>query len=259
MFTIYHFIWLAICAVIIALAIRYLDRTKPSLETVLGYACWVAAASELIKVLTHTQMVPNAAGTSMHVFMEWRHMPLHLCSIQILLIFYTRFTESKRNRDVILAFMYPTCLIGAALALLLPSIFSRDVQPAQTFLTPIAYQFFLYHSMLVILGIYIARCGEVELSIRRLKSTLGIMAGLAVFSIYANSALSYAVYEGHELVSVETTPNFFFTFKTPIGIALNTKWQWLLYLCIIVVLAIGLISLFYLPYIREELKQRKKA
>ena len=208
----------------------------------------LAALSEVVKILTYAQMVPTADGTAMNMFIERRHLPLHLCSIQIFLIFYARFSESLRNRETILAFMYPTCIAGAASALLLPSIFSADVAPAAAFTSPIAYQFFIYHSMLIVLGIYIARSGEVELTFKRFWPTLAIFYAFGFISLYLNSAFAYATYSGTELLSVENTPNFFFTFRTPIGIALTEIWQWYVYIAILAVLAFLLIGAFFLPF-----------
>ena len=248
MFSIQHFIWLAISAVGIFLSLRYILAQKTSLKQVLTVACVLAFISELIKIFANIQMVPTADGSAMHMFMEWRHLPFHLCSIQIFLIFYTRFTESERNREIILAFMYPTCILGALMAILMPSIFTNGITPAQAFTHPIAYQFFVYHSMLIILGVYIAKSDEVNIKFSHLYSTLGIMAAFTVFSIYLNSAFAYPTYTGTELLSVENTPNFFFTFRTPIGLLLTEIWQWYVYLAIIVTLAVVLSTLFYLPF-----------
>ena len=248
MFSPQHLVWLAICAVAIFLTLRELLARKLPLEQVLSASCVLAAASEFIKLLTYIQMVPTADGSAMHMFIEWRHLPFHLCSIQIFLIFYVRLTASARNREVILAFMYPTCILGALMAILMPSIFTNGITPAQAFTHPIAYQFFVYHSMLIILGVYIAKSDEVNIKFSHLYSTLGIMAAFTVLSIYLNSAFAYPTYSGTELLSVENTPNFFFTFRTPIGILLTEIWQWYLYLAIIVALAIVLITLFYLPF-----------
>ena len=43
-----------------------------------------------------------------------------------------------------------TALIGAALALAMPSIFSSTIEVSQAFTHPLAYQFFLYHSTVVV-------------------------------------------------------------------------------------------------------------
>ena len=254
MFSAQHIIWLVICATIVVLSLRTLLTKKVPLEKVLSIACVICALSEVVKLFTYVQMVPTADGSTLNMFIEHRHLPLHLCSIQILFIFYTRFTESRRNRETLLAFMYPTCIIGAAMALLLPTLFN-DISTSQAFTHPIAYQFFLYHTMLIVLGFYIARSGEVDIRFSHLFSTLGILFALGLLSIYVNSATAHVTYAGTQLLSVETTPNFFFTYRTPIGIALTQMWQWYLYIAIIAALAIILITLFYLPFRKKGAKQ----
>ena len=248
MFSIYHFAWLAIDAVLIAFGLRFLKQKQPSLEQFFNWACIIAAISEFIKVFANIGMVPSADGSAMHMFMEWRHLPFHLCSIQIFFIFYVRFAESERRRETALAFMYPTCIAGAVSALLLPSIYTNGIRPDQSFTHPIGYQFYLYHAVLIVLGVYIATSGQVNIRWRHLRSTLAIMLALGLGSIYLNSAFAYPTYEGTTLLSVENTPNFFFTFRTPIGLALTEMWQWFVYLGIIAALMVGVITLFYLPF-----------
>ena len=253
MFSPQHIIWLVICAVGIVMTLRKLLSANLPLDKLLNVACVLVVISELIKIIANIEMVPSADGTAMHMFMEWRHLPFHLCSIQIFLIFYVRFAESARRRETILAFMYPTCIFGAFLALALPSIFTNGIEPSQAFTHPIAYQFFVYHSLLIILGVYIVRCGEVKISFaRHLRSSLAILLAFGMFSVYANSALAYVTYDGTQLLSVENTPNFFFTYRTPVGIALTEIWQWYVYIAIIAALAVLVFTLFYLPFRGKE-------
>ena len=248
MFSIPHLIWLAISIAGIFFVSRWMLSKHLPLEKLLNVACILAVISEIIKIFANIQTVPSADGTAMHMFMEWRHLPFHLCSIQIFLIFYVRFAESKRNRRAILAFMYPTCIIGAFFALLLPSIFTNGITPAQAFTHPIGYQFFIYHSMLIILGIYIARSGEVKLTFKHFWSTIALVYAFGFISLYLNSAFAYPIYAGTTLLSVENTPNFFFTFRTPINLALTAQWQWFVYIGILAVLAFVLVGAFFLPF-----------
>ena len=240
MFTVYHFLWLGVSAALIAGALWLLRRRRPPLQRVLSVCCALSVASELVKALSVVEMVPSADGSMLLPYIELQHLPLHLCSIQILLIFYARFARPGRGRTAVLAFMYPTCLIGAVLALAMPSIFSTSLPASQAFAHPLAYQFFLYHSMLVVLGAYIPCCGEVELRPRHYFSTLGLLA----------------TYEDGELVSVEYATNFFFTYKPPLPIPLTSVGQWLAYLAVICLLAVALVGLCYLPVF---LHARKKA
>ncbi len=257
MFTLNHFIWLAVCLLVGVISAAYLRKYRPSLRTVLSVACVGCIISEVIKTFSVLKMVPSADGSSMHLILEMQHLPLHLCSIQIIFIFMARFAHNKKTVETILAFMYPTCTLGALFALALPSIFSASIKVSQAFTHPLAYQFFLFHTMLVILGTYIALSGEVDIRPRHYLSTLGILAGLAFLSLYLNSIFAETTYVNGELVSVDYSPNFFFTQDTPIGIELYEKWQWYLYMAIIVALAVVLIGLFYLPFFIKAAKLKK--
>ena len=248
MFSIQHLIWLAISVCLIVALSSVISRRRPSLNQILTSACVLAVISESIRLLTYIQMVPSADGSALNLFIEWRHLPLHLCSVQLFLIFYVRFSESERRRETLLAFMYPTCIVGAAFALLLPSIFTNGIEPSEAFTSPIAYQFFSYHSMLVVLGIAIARSDEVTIRFSHLFSTLAILGVFTLLSVYVNSAFAYVTYRGTQLLSVENTPNFFFTYRTPVGIQLTALWQWYVYLAILIALAVVLMTLFYLPF-----------
>lgn len=254
MFTVYHFVWLAIRAAVIAGALAFLQRRRPPLKSVLSICCVLCVLSELVKDLSVIKMVPSADGSMLLPYMEMQHLPFHLCSIQILLIFFVRFARPGKARTMVLAFMYPTALIGAALALAMPSIFSSSIEVSQAFTHPLAYQFFLYHSMLVVLGAYIPLCGEVELRPKHYFSTLGILGALAMASLYLNSMFA-ATYEDGELISVEYATNFFFTYKPPLPIPLTSVGQWLAYLAVICLPAAVLVGLCYLPVLRRAKKE----
>ena len=255
MFTVYHFVWLAVCAALIAGALAFLQRRRPPLKTVLTVCCGLCVASELVKDLSVIQMVPSADGSMLLPYREMQHLPLHLCSIQILLIFFVRFARPGPARTTVLAFIYPTALIGAALALAMPSIFSTSISVSQAFTHPLAYQFFLYHSMLVVLGAYIPLCGEARLRPGHYFSTLGILGTMAMASLYLNSMFAAATYEDGELISVEYATNFFFTYTPPLPIPLTTLGQWMAYLAVIVLLAAALVGLCYLPVFLQARKE----
>lgn len=258
MFTLYHFIWLAISIAVIVTALTWLQRHKPSLKSVLTVACIACVCSELTKVFSVLQMVPDASGTEMHLYVELQNLPLHLCSLQIICIYCARFMKEGKARDVLLGFMYPTCVAGAFFALLLPSIFDETTTALDAFVNGHPYEYFLYHSMLIVLGLYIFLSKQVDLKPRHCLTTFGMLAALAFFSIYTNSIFSHAVYEGGELVSVEYTPNFFFVFETPIGIKLTEMWHWYAYLAIILTLASALIVGFYIPVFRRAKKKMQE-
>lgn len=255
MFSKNHIIWLLICCVLLSTGIVFLKKYRPQLKTVFTISCVGSVMSELTKTFSVIQLVPSADGTMMFPYLELQHLPFHLCSIQILLIFYVRFAKEGKLKEMILAFMYPSCIIGATLALLMPSIFSRSVEVGQAFTHPLPYQYFLYHVMLILIGSYIVMSKQVEIRAKHYGSTLAILGTLGVISLYLNSMFAVPVYENGILKSVDYTTNFFFTYDLPIDITITKLWQWYLYIVVICVLAVVLIGLFYLPFILREQKK----
>lgn len=247
MFTIYHFIWLVVCSAIIVPAIVILNRKKPSIKKVLTAACAVCVCSEVVKTFGVIRMVYSSDGSMAFPYLELQHLPLHLCSLQIAFIFYARFAKAGKVKNVLLAFMYPTCVIGATCALLIPSILSTTIKPYQAFTHPMGYQFFLYHAMLIIVGAYIPLSKQVDIRPKNYFSTIGILSLLAFSSLYFNSIFAAPTYENGKLTAVEHTPNFFFTELNPLGIKLTELWQWYIYLICIVCVAMISIGLLYLP------------
>lgn len=105
MFTVYHFVWLAVCAALIAGALIFLKKRRPPLKNVLSVCCVLCVASELVKDLSVIKMVPSADGSMLLPYMEMQHLPFHLCSIQILLIFFVRFARPGKARTT----GWPSC------------------------------------------------------------------------------------------------------------------------------------------------------
>jgi len=105
MFTRNHFIWMAICLLLIIIGLRQLIKRRVPLRSVLAVCCVLAVFSEYIKVLSSVEMLPLSGTDGNYPFLDLGHLPFHLCSIQILFIFYARFAQASPRRDTILAFM----------------------------------------------------------------------------------------------------------------------------------------------------------
>ena len=253
MFSTVHLIWLTISLIIIFISLKTIKDRSVTLDKLLTVACVICIVSEVIKVFSSMQLVPSADGTTMYPYMLPQHLPFHLCSIQIIIIFYVKFTKNTRVRELLLAFLYPTCIIGAVLALIMPSIFTGGtLELTQAFTHPLAYQYFLYHSMLIILGTGVIVTKEVDIRRKHYFTTIGILGILAFISVYLNSMLADPTYVSGELMHVDYTPNFFFTVKLPFDIVYTEIWQWYLYFGFIVIAAIIIIALFYLPFFRKK-------
>ena len=254
MFSVNHIIWTVICTVISIISIIYIQKTKPSFKTMVNICFAIGIVSEVIKIFSVIELVPIAGGSGFYPYLETRYLPLHLCSLQIILFAYLKI--NKRNNETtynIISFMYPCCVIGGLLAIIMPSIFNTSISVDQAFTHPLAYQTFLYHTMLIVFGIYLLNNNEIRLKTDGYKKALIIIFVLGFIAININSVFTTPVYENNILLAVEGTTNFFFTAVPPIPIAISNKWQWILYILVIALLAILLIGILYLPiYLREK-------
>lgn len=258
MFTWRHFVWIAICAVIaFVILFLYNKRGKPPIEKVLTCAVVICVLSELTKVFCMIEFVPSTNGEMIGPYLPLNHLPLHFCSIQIILICIARFTKNMKLRETLFAFMYPTCVGGAFFALMLPSIFSTSIPVERAFTHPMAYQFFLYHTMLIVLGIIIVKSGEVKWQWKHFRNTILIIYTFGFVSIYLNSMFASPTYVDGKLQSVDFGTNFFFTFKNPVGIEITEIWQWYVYVAIMTAVATGVVLVLDAPVILRSKKTNK--
>ena len=252
MFTWRHILWLALCLIATAAAQYVYHRKRPSLEKVLTVALIISILSEIVKVASVIEMVPSSGGALLLPYLPLNHLPLHFCSIQIVLIAFVRFTKDEGKRETVLAFMYSTCILGAVMALLMPSIFTTSISVEQAFTSPLAYQFFVFHTMLINLGVIIVRSGVIRWQRRHFTSTLMLVYLMGFVSIYLNSLFASPRYVDGKLISVDFWTNFFFTYQNPLNIRLTALWQWYVYLLLIAALAAALLYLMYRPLIRRQ-------
>ncbi|MBR5502748.1 MAG: YwaF family protein, partial [Oscillospiraceae bacterium] len=143
MFTLNHFIWLALAALVAALFVRY-DK-KHGETAALSLLCGCCIASECIKLYSNIAVTPEGATLPTEV------LPFHLCSMQILVIFALRFSKNEGLRRHLYEFCWPTASFGAFCALLIPTEGVTFFETAHT------YEYFLFHGLLVGFGITIVR------------------------------------------------------------------------------------------------------
>lgn len=247
MFSIQHFIWLGICVVLIYFSLKLIRKNNIRLDKLLDYCFIVCILSELTKIFSVIEIASSTDGTIMRPYIPANHFPLHLCSIQILLILVVKNMKESETKRTLLSFMYPTTLLGAIAALAMPSIFTTTISVSDAFVAPMAYQFFIYHSMLIVLGISIARSDEMVWRKKDPIKTIEMFYFIGFVSLYLNSIFASPTYVNGELISVDFWPNFFFTYDDPIGLNITTKAQWMIYLVVICLLAAVCIWLSYRP------------
>ena len=256
MFTWRHLLWLVICAGLIWVAVHAFNKKRPGLDRALTTALIVAVISEIVKMAGVIELVPSQNGELLLPYLPMNHLPLHFCSLQIILIAAAKFMKDDRRRETLLAFMAPACVYGGILALLMPSIFTTTIPVEEAFTSPVSYQFFLFHSMIIALGLIIVRSDSIDWSMKHFRDTTLIIYLCGLISIYLNSMLASPTYEDGRLVSVDFWTNFFFTYQNPLGIRITQLWQWYLYLLILALLTAFLLFIFYMPLIRRKQSKR---
>lgn len=254
MFSLNHFIWIGICCVLVTAALVYLAKKKPAIKDVLTVCCVICVLSEVTKVLSMMKLVPSSDGSMMTPYLELNQLPFNLCSIQIIFIFIARLTSNEKLRKTVLGYMYPTCLAGAIGTIALPTIFTFSITSDQAFTHPLGYQFFLYHTMLITLGVYIPMSKQVEFERRQYATTMGLFYAIGFSSIYINSLCASPTYIDGELISVDFATNYFVTGSQDWMMTFTDINQWRLYFLAIVVAAAAVITILYIPYLKKPKK-----
>ena len=268
MFSLYHIIWIAVCFAMIAGCIVILTRRKPPLKKVVSVYLILGAISEIIKILSVIEIVPmvepvieSGGGNSVINYvptgeytpvMGAEHLPLELCSLQIILIAVCCFVKSEKIRHIIYSIIYPTGLIGGTLGIALATVTAYIKTPEEYFLTPRIWQYFLYHAMIVILAVYLGISRESGLRFKDWKYAVAGTIALDLPTFYLNSVLSSQVYQNDHLIGVSHRINFFSSYVNPLGLILTEKWQWITYLVIRAVMAFMLIVLLFLPFRKRQ-------
>ena len=109
------------------------------------------------------------------------------------------------------------------------------------------YQCFMYHAALTWFSLYLIRFKHANLGMQAFKDNLVVLFALLVFNLYMNSIL--AVYD----------TNFMFIVRPPLeGLPfLNLRHGYYIYLFRVIMLGVIGLSLFHLPFIVKERKNRE--
>ena len=179
-------------------------------------------------------------------YLEMADLPLELCSLQIAFLVAMLLVKKPEWRSRLRALMYVTGVIGGTLGIVLAEVTVDYTAVAEYFTSPRIYQFFLYHSMVVTLGLYMGFGPDSDVSLRRFRGTMGLLLALDVPTFYLNSVFSQPVYVAGKPEGIVYRTNFFSSYVNPVGLVLTQRWQWLAYLAIRLVLAASLIAFLLL-------------
>ena len=227
MFTLNHFIWLAIVLVTI-IGLLILQKTKKiKYDTIITYMFIMSIISELIKIFSN--LIQTEAGGTV---LDPADLPFHLCSIQIFFIFALKFViKTEESKQKLLGFMAPTMLVGGAIALFIPTVGVR-------FNKPQVYQYFLFHANIITFAIYVLKERLVNYTWKSFFRNISYLGMVALIATWINSLLSV------------TNPkvNFFYLCRPPMDNLpiLNLNNGWFAYFFTIVGIALTFMFIFHL-------------
>lgn len=235
MFSVNHFIWLAIVLVTI-IGLLVLQKTKKiKNDTIITYMFIMSIISELIKIFSN--LIQTSEGGTV---LDPADLPFHLCSIQIFFIFALKFLiKTEEGKQKLLGFMAPTMLVGGALALFIPTV-------GVEFTKLQVYQYFIFHANIITFAIYVLKERLVNYTWKSFFRNISYLGMLALIATWINSLLSV------------TNPkvNFFYLCRPPMENLpiLNLNNGWFAYFITLVLIA--LIFMFLFHYIMIKLNKK---
>ena len=258
MFSTGHLMWICICACVIAVGYIACRIRKPREDSLLRLCLALGVLSEAIKLFSVIRILPMVEvavkGEALDYiyagqytpYLEMADLPFELCSLQIVFIAMMLFSKTPAWRSRLRALIYVTSVIGGLMGIVLAQVTVDYSAVREYFTSARIWQFFLYHSMVVILGLYMGFGPDSGVSLRSFKSTMGLLLMMDIPTFYLNSVFSQPVYRAGKPTGILYRVNFFSSYVNPLGLALTEKWQWLLYLLIRLALASALIALLLL-------------
>ena len=258
MFSTGHLMWICISSCLIAGGVIACFRKKPEEDRILKLCLAIGILSEAVKVLSVTRILPMVdvavSGAALSYlptgqytpYLEMADLPLELCSLQVAFIAVMLFSKTLAWRSRLRALIFVTGVIGGLMGIGMAQVTVDYSTVRQYFTSARIYQYFLYHSMVVTLGLYLGLGPRSDVSLRSFKGTMGLLVLMDVPTFYLNSVFSQPVYEAGKPVGIAYRTNFFSSYVNPLGLALSKRWQWIAYLVIRLGLAAALIALLLL-------------
>ena len=264
MYSTAHIIFIIISLILVVIGTLICAKNNVQVYDVIKVCFLIAVICEIIKIFTIIEIVPmveavvengnlvyNETGR-FSPYIEAEHFPFELCSFQIIFLFIARVIKNETWKRRVYSLIYATALIGGILAIFLSSI-APEFDTTKDFLLSIrAWEFYIYHSMLIVIAIVIARDKNNYIRFSDVKWTCIILVLLDILSFYLNSILSVPAYENGNLVGLEYAVNYFSSYNNPLGIVLTTKKQYFMYLAFRFILAIVFIVIIYLPFLKTK-------
>lgn len=239
MFTVDHFLWLAICIIYILSLVFLQSKYKLNIIKLLNIFLVICFLSESIKIFdgiifyNADKEVTTNIGEIAYAYLDKNKLPFHLCTLHIFLAIIARLTQSEKTRSVILNIIAPTGIIGATIPL-----FVLIYTPC--FNQIVLYEYFLYHASLIAFGIILIKDGYCQMNFKNFGRTMIFLIAMLFLSLYVNSILG-----------IDSEANFMYTSYPPVeGLPIiNLENGWFVYIISFAAIAVITMGCLYLPFI----------
>lgn len=234
MFSTAHFIWLGIIVLFIALFLLLAKKFKPSHILVSRMVFYLLVPLKIFHMSLSLKESSHGG-----FIIDQPQLSFHLCSLMIYAVILINVVKNENFIKMMKSFMVPCMLIGAAMALLIPT---EGVNPA----TPRVWQYMLIHGVLVFYGLYLMIVEKVDLSFKAYITNLKLLLVVVVMAFLMNSVLG------------EYGTNFLFLREPPMENLplLNLNNGWGVYFITLSIIACLLLFLIHIPYIIKDAKKK---
>jgi uncharacterized membrane protein YwaF len=167
-------------------------------------------------------------------------LSFHLCSLMIYSVILINVIKNEKFVKMMKSFMVPCMLLGAAMALLIPT---EGVDA----LRPRVWQYMLIHGVLVFYGLYLMIVERVDLSVKAYLTNLKLLIVVVIFAFLMNSVLE------------QYNTNFLFLRKPPMDNlpVLNLDNGWYVYFISLALVACALLFTVHIPYLIINRKKKQ--
>lgn len=227
MFTLAHFVWLAAIAAAVVAFLLVSQKFNVSHATVQKIVFIVLVILKVFHLSLSMKESPHGG-----MVINQTQLSFHLCSIMIYAVILINVIKNETFVKVAKSFMVPCMLIGAAMALLIPT---EGVNIA----TPRVWQYMLIHGTLVFYGFYLALVERVDLSFKAYLTNLKLLLAVVMAAFLMNSVLE------------QYHTNFLFLREPPMdGLPLlNLDNGWFVYFICLALVACLLLLLVHVAFI----------
>jgi len=236
MFSSGHFIWLGAIAVLIALSLILIKKLNVSQSIVQKTVLVLLVCLKLFHL--SLSMKESADGGFV---IDQTQLSFHLCSIMIYFVILINVIKNEKTVKMLKSFMVPCMMIGALMALLIPT-------EGVSALVPRVWQYMAIHGVLVFYGIYLMAIEKVDLSFRSYVTNLKLLLVVTALAFVMNSVLE------------QYNTNFLFLRKPPMDNLpiLNLDHGWYVYFITLAFVACLLVFIVHLPFIIIGIKKSRK-